>query len=88
MFMQNKSMMMVHKMQDSPHLYEHKTIYKGQSHTTELLGNTYNTALEGRLEGVVQSLSPVWFFETHKLQHMRLPSPSLSPGVKTQSNFS
>lgn len=57
MFMQHESMMLVYKMQDFPQLYENKTIYNGQSHTTRLLGSTCNTALEGRLEGVVTSHS-------------------------------
>ena len=84
MFMQNKSVMLVQKMQDFPQFYEHKTIYNGQSHTTRLLGSTYNAAMEGRLEeAVVQSLSCVRLFEPHKLQHVRFPCPR-SPGVKTE----
>ena len=34
---------------------------------------------------VVQSLSPVQLFVTHGLQHTRLPSPSLSPKVCSNS---
>ena len=34
---------------------------------------------------VVQSLSRVWFFATHELHHARLPFPSLSPGVCSNS---
>ena len=34
---------------------------------------------------VVQSLSPVWLFATHGLQHSRLPSPSPTPRVCSHS---
>ena len=34
---------------------------------------------------VVQSLSCVWLFATHELQHARLPCPSLSPWVCSNS---
>ena len=34
---------------------------------------------------VVQSLSRVWLFVTHELQHARLPCPSLSPWVCSNS---
>ena len=34
---------------------------------------------------VVQSLSPVWLFATHGLQHARLPCPSPSPGARSNS---
>ena len=34
---------------------------------------------------VVQSLSCVWLFWSHGLQHVRLPCPSLSPGVCSDS---
>ena len=33
----------------------------------------------------VQSLSRVWFFATHGLQHARLPCPSPAPGVYSNS---
>ena len=34
---------------------------------------------------VFQSLSPVWLFVTHRLQHIRLPCPSPSPGACANS---
>ena len=35
----------------------------------------------------VQSLSRVWLFETHELQHARPPCPSPTPGVHTNTSI-
>ena len=35
---------------------------------------------------LVKSISHVWLFATHGLQHVRLPCPSLSPGVCSDSS--
>ena len=41
----------------------------------------YVVTLDSMCIGGVQLLSRVWLFESHGLQHMRIPCPSLSPGV-------
>ena len=50
--------------------------------TTELLSTIYKNKT---IISSVQLLNCVWLFATHGLQHTRLPCPSLSPGVCSNS---
>ena len=70
------------------------TLHWWWSHSLSLeLSAPWNVAWQALLHPVpkwkriiaVQWLSPVWLFATHGMKHARLPSPSLSPGVCSNS---
>ena len=51
----------------------------------DIAGNKTDTCLSSRVFVAVQSLSHVWLLWPHGLQHTRLPGPSPSPGVCSNS---
>ena len=66
------------KLLKKPEMHGFSTIYWGDlSH--------HLVSLRLNLPIVVESLSCVWLFATHELQHTRLPYPSLSPWVCSNS---
>ena len=66
------------KLLKKPEMHGFSTIYLGDvSH--------HLLSLRLNLPTVVELLSCVWLFATHELQHARLPYPSLSPWVCSNS---
>ena len=51
----------------------------------EQIGDYHSWRIRSAKWAVVQSLSHLWLFRPHELQNARLPCPSLSPGVCSNS---